>query len=119
MRKFAIIMVAAILLMVATPLYIAKNLQLGGYAKSPQEATIRLGQTATVAGGRARIWYAGGDTGGDFEIKCKDESRYIQPAKGEVYEGCKVNVSLIEITEPKGNGVPKAKFRIEWDQKAQ
>ncbi len=119
MRKFAVIMVFAVVLMVANPLSIAKNLQLGGYAKSPQEATIRLGQTVTVAGGRAHIWYAGGDTGGDFEIKCKDESRYIQPEKGEVYEGCKVRVSLIDIKEPKGRGVPKAKFRIEWDQKAQ
>lgn len=114
-RKLVPTMVLGILLMVSAPLFIAKNLQLGGFARSPQEVTMSLGSRVVVAGGRAKLWYAGGDTGADFEIQTQKGSQYFQPSSGESYEAYGVTVELIELKiDENGNKPPKAKFKVSW-----
>ena len=105
---------AAVLLTVAVPLFVAKQMQLGSYAKSPQEVRVGLGSTVVVAGGRAKIWFAGGQTGGDFEVSCSKDSRYFQPAHTEEpVQACGITVELKKIDE----GRPaKATFKVSWDK---
>jgi hypothetical protein len=112
-QHYAAMFVVACLVL-GVPFYMAKNLQLGSYAKSPQEVEMSLGSTALIGGGRAHLWYAGGDTGGDFEVRCRTERRYFQPEIGETYEACKVSVELLKIQEPDGGRPPRARFRVTW-----
>ncbi len=109
--RTVVLMVVAVLLTIATPMFIARNLQLGDHAKSPQEAQVRLASTVVVAGGRARIWFAGGTTGGDFEIQCGSDSKYVMPEFETKYEGCGIQVELLEIMD---TVPPKGKFRVTW-----
>ncbi|MCC7230408.1 MAG: hypothetical protein IT203_08425 [Fimbriimonadaceae bacterium] len=103
--------ILAVILTIGVPLFVSKHLQLGGNAKSPQEATLILGSTTIIAGGRAKLWYAGGDTGGDFEIRCQNEQKYFRPEPGEVESACKVDVELLNVNE---STPPRATFRITW-----
>jgi hypothetical protein len=73
-----------------------------------------LGGVAIVGGGRAKLWCAGGDTGGDFEIECKSERRFVQPSTGESYDACGVSVEFLGLEEAKAGKLPKAKYRITW-----
>ncbi|MBX3119221.1 MAG: hypothetical protein KF784_09160 [Fimbriimonadaceae bacterium] len=115
--KLVIILVGAVLFTVAVPFFAAKRLQLGTFAKSPQVATMTLGSTVVIAGGRAKLWYAGGDTGGDFEIQCSKGAKYCQPSQRfEEFESNGVTVQLIEIDDRVSPF--KAKFKITWDDKA-
>lgn len=109
-----VVAVAAIVLTVGVPFYIAKTLQLGNYAKSPQEVTISLGGSATIAGGRAKLWFAGGDTGGDFEVSCAGEQRYFGSDRGDENLACGVNVRLLGVEEAGPSPVSRAKFRVTW-----
>lgn len=105
------IFILAVIFTIGVPLFISNNLQLGGNAKSPQEATIVLGSTTIIAGGKAKLWYAGGDTGGDFEISCQKEQKYFRPEPGEINMACEVGVELLKVGE---STPPRATFRITW-----
>src|SRR5512141_3258664 len=110
-----VLMMIALLLTMSVPFFIAKNLQLGTYAKSPQEVKVSLGQSALVGGGRAKLWYIGGDTGGDFELKCKSGAERFQPERGEQYEACGVTVELIEVVDG-GARAPQATYKVTWKE---
>lgn len=118
MKKAAVLALIATLLTVGVPLFIAKSFQLGGYAKSPQTALLRVGQRALVGGGRAKLWCAGGDTGADFELANSKGTHYFRPVKGQIYEACGVKVEWIDSTMPEGREVQKARYRITWENKA-
>lgn len=103
--------VLALIFTIGVPLFISKNLQLGGNAKSPQEATMILGSTTIIAGGKAKLWYAGGDTGGDFEIRCQKEQKYFRPEAGDISSACEVNVELLKVSD---TAPQRATFRVTW-----
>lgn len=114
MRSSTVILaIFAVILTVGTPFFIARNLQLGSYAKSPQEVRLSLGGRATIAGGRAKLWYAGGDTGSDFEIEGRQSSRYFRPEDNQTCEACGVEVKVLEVDT--SGPVPKARFRVTWN----
>lgn len=96
---------------IGVPLFIANQLQLGTNAKSPQTVEIPLGGRVLIGGGRGKLWFAGGDTGADFEVECRKESQYIRPEPGKAYQGCGMMIWLKDVkpTQP-----PRAVFRIEW-----
>lgn len=106
-------MILAVLGLIAVPLFVSKNLQLGSTARSPQTVEMILGSTAVVAGGRAKIWYAGGDTGGDFEIQCSRGKHYFQAMIDEPREGCGVKVTWTKL-EQMGTKPSRATFKVEW-----
>lgn len=111
-NKVIVFFVFAFILTASVPFFIARNLQLGSYAKSPQHVTIPLGGSALIAGGKAKLWFAGGDTGGDFEVRCASETRYFQPAIDEGCQACGVTVSLEKIEEGRPT---RASFLVTWD----
>ncbi len=114
-QKHVSLMIFALIFTIGTPFFIAKNLQLGSFAKSPQEVKMSLGSTATVAGGRASLWFAGGDTGADFEIRCKEQQTYFQPSYDEpACEACGIRVEFLELTQKSPNRPPKAVFKVSW-----
>lgn len=109
------VLLAAIAFMgicIASPMFLANGLQLGSYAKSPQEVQIARGSSAMVAGGRARLYYAGGKTGEDFEIRCSEETAY---STGKSATGCGVSAEHIGAAFVKGK--PAGTFRIIWPAK--
>ena len=103
----------AIILAMGVPFFISHHLQLGSNAKSPQEVKMSLGSTAVIAGGRAKLWFAGGNTGGDFEVSCSKESQYFQPEDTETaHSACGVDVILVKVHDEKAP--PKATFKVTW-----
>lgn len=116
MKKAAVLALIATLLTIGVPLFIAKSFQLGGYAKSPQTANLRIGQRALVGGGRAKLCCLGGETGADFELENSKGSHYFRPELGKTYEACGVKVELLGIEQTNGPRSPKVKYRITWEE---
>lgn len=96
---------------IGVPLFIANQLQLGTNAKSPQTVEIPLGGRVLIGGGRGKLWFAGGSSGGEFEIECRRETQYIAPEPGKTYQGCGMTVMLKDVKPTKP---PKAVFVVEW-----
>ncbi len=110
-NRATIFIVVGLVATIGVPFYIARQLALGEYAKSPQTVRLMLGSTAIIAGGRAKLWFAGGNTGGDFEVRCNSERRYFEPTIGEGCQACDVIVELQKVEE----GRPTyGTFRVTW-----
>lgn len=102
-----------VLLAMGVPFFVSHHLQLGARAKSPQEATVTLGGKVVVAGGRAKLWFAGGVSGADFEVSCSKETKYFQPdGPGSTHSACGIDVEFVEVNDE--NGPLRGKFKITW-----
>lgn len=109
-HRFAIIGAFGTLVIIGLPFYFASQLQVGSYAKSPQTVEMKIGAKRMIAGGRAKLWYAGGPTGSEYQISCKKDGMYVHPQKGEQYIACGVKVTLLRPAEDSGTGA----FKVEW-----
>lgn len=113
MNRVVLFGVIGFLVTIVGPLYFVNQLQLGKNAKSPQTLKITQGEVGLIGGGRAKLWYAGGHTGGDFEVSCPKETRYISPEKDKDYQGCGLRIRFLDVKLK--DGFPsKATYRIEW-----
>lgn len=114
-HRFAIVGVFGVLIAIGVPFFLVSQMELGSYAKSPQTVEIPLGSRRIVAGGKAKIWFAGGSTGSEFEISCSKDGRYVLPQPKEKYDACGIHVTLVDIDDKEADRPPKASFKIEWD----
>jgi hypothetical protein len=100
------------------PYYVAYQLQLGDFAKSPQTVEINLGTTALVAGGRAKLWFASVDIGPSIEVSCKKEKSFFEVSKSAPSEEvCGVRVRCLDVFEKefRGHKLLRGRFEITWD----
>lgn len=105
----------AVFLAMGTPFFIAHHLKLGQYAQSPQTVKLALGGTAVVAGGRAKLWYAGDRTGADVEIRCRAETKMFEPGQvGDTCDACGIHVELVELDDR--SAPPRATYKVSWDK---
>lgn len=110
-HRFAIVGVFGVLVAIGIPFYLASQMGIGSYAKSPQIIEIPLKSKRLIAGGRAKLWYAGGPSGTDFQISCTKDGRYVSAIVGEKYDACNLFVTMT--SKPKTNPA-RAEFRVEW-----
>ncbi len=91
--------------------------KLGDFAKSPQTVEMNMGTTAFVAGGRARLWFAGDEMGPSVEVQCKRTSRLLQLTEEPSDEVCGIRVRLKNIKEQvRGRrAVLRGTFEVTWD----
>jgi hypothetical protein len=113
-HRFAIVAIFGVLVVIAMPFYFASQLQVGSYAKSPQTVQVTLGAKRMVAGGRATLWYAGGNTKGEYMVSCKKDGLYVHSQPNETITACGMQVTLIQPSDGKGT---KGTFRVEWPPK--
>jgi len=113
-HRFAIAGAFGVLVVIALPFYFASQLQVGNYAKSPQTIQMPLGAKRMVAGGRAKIWYAGGVSRAEYMISCKKDGLYVYAEPNEVSTACGLQVTLKKAAEAKGS---KGTFLVEWPPK--
>lgn len=116
--KLMIACLAGCALAIGAPLFLASQLQLGGYAKSPQIVELNMGQSALVAGGRAKLWFAAADMGAQIEVSCKKGSSGFElKLEEECDEACGIRVTLLEITEKTmgEHETVRGKFLVTWN----
>jgi hypothetical protein len=107
---------ALLAVLVFTLAFVSKHNQYGGFAKSPQEATMTVGSSLFVAGGKARLWYGSHDLGPRVEVECGKEAHLVELADEEPVDvGCGITLTHLETTEVRG--VLRSRFKVEWGEK--
>ena len=102
----------------------AKNNRL---AKSPQEITLSMARSTSVANGRAEIWFAAaGDDeylGGRIveaaqtEVRCKENQQMVPVTSEPSEEVCGIRIRLLELKYGGFTGShPIARFEITWEK---
>ncbi len=114
-HRFAIVGSFGVLIAIGIPFYLASQMGIGTYATSPQTLEVPLGSKKLIGGGRAKLWFAGGSSGGDFEISCKNDAWYLSPEPNEEYEACRVKVKLLKVHQPKGKSPSRGEFLVTWE----
>lgn len=116
--KWLVLMLFGGILAIGTPIFIAKNLQLGSYAKSPQTAELSLGASVIVGGGRAKLWYAGGSSGAMFELTHEGESALFDEGVNAPGQAFGLTVTPTKVDMGNGSRPPRATFEVKWDEGA-
>jgi hypothetical protein len=98
------------------PYLVAYNLRLGDFATSPQTVELPMGGSVLIAGGRARLWFVGGDTGSAVEIGCKNEQRAFDSSLHPTDTACGVRVRFIDSTKRQieGEKYIRGRFEVTW-----
>lgn len=113
-HRAAIFAIAAALLCVAVPLFIARTQQLGSFAKSPQRIEMVVGSSKLIAGGRAKMWFSSVDLGVNVEVSCKEGTKALKLAlEGEAQEAFGLQIRLLDFKEAY-TPIHRATFEISW-----
>lgn len=86
---------------------------LGEEAKSPQVATISIGSSLLVAGGRARVSFESIERGPELIVSCASETRRLDLDTDFSDDICKIKLRQLELID--NDGMPtRIKVEIAW-----
>lgn len=99
--------------LIATMYWVARSMGLGEEAKSPQVATISIGSSLLVAGGRARVSFESIERGPELIVSCASETRRLDLDTDFSDDICKIKLRQLELID--NDGMPtRIKVEIAW-----
>lgn len=113
-KKWIVLLVAFAVAVVGTPLFIVRQLESSDEARNPHSLELPAGASTLIAGGKAKLWYACGESGREFEVESREKRRYVRETeKQPIAEISGIRVELLALENQDG-WAPTAKFRISW-----